>query len=132
MFEYTIDTVHTVWYDVPKEGQYMNIEDWKSQIKRGTLEYGIMLMIHKRACYGYEIISQLEKYPMLAAKESTIYPLLRRLLKDELLSSFWQETTEGLPPRKYYSITDKGREYLKAMSDEWSNLLTAIEEIKGE
>lgn len=110
----------------------MNIEEWKSQIKRGTLEYCILKMISRKECYGYEIISELEKWPILAAKESTIYPLLRRLLKDECLSSFWQDSAEGLPPRKYYSITDKGREYLSAMSVEWSNLLAAIEGLSKE
>ena len=110
----------------------LNIEDWKSQIKRGTLEYCILLMISKKAYYGYEIISELEKSPMLAAKESTIYPLLRRLLKDGLLSSYWQETTEGLPPRKYYTITEDGKTYLTAMSAEWQSLLQAIAEISGD
>ncbi|MDE6065143.1 MAG: PadR family transcriptional regulator [Lachnospiraceae bacterium] len=107
----------------------MNIEDWKSQIKRGTLEYCILLMISKKAYYGYEIISELEKLLMLAAKESTIYPLLRRLLKDGLLSSYWQDTAEGLPPRKYYTITEDGKTYLTAMSAEWQSLLQAIAEI---
>lgn len=110
----------------------MNLEDWKSQIKRGTLEFCVLLMIRQQPSYGYEIISALEKYPILAAKENTIYPLLRRLLKEDYISSFWQESTEGLPPRKYYSITDKGREYLSAMSEEWDHLLAAINEIKGE
>ena len=110
----------------------MNIDDWKSQIKRGTLEFCILLMIKKQPSYGYEIISTLEKYPMLAARENTIYPLLRRLLKEEFISSSWQEGTEGLPPRKYYSITDKGLEYLSLMSAEWDNLLNSISEQKGE
>lgn len=110
----------------------MNIDDWKSQIKRGTLEFCILLMIKKRPCYGYELISELNQWDILAAKESTIYPLLRRLLKDEFLTSIWQETSEGLPPRKYYTITDKGKEYLDAMSAEWENLVSAILRIKGE
>lgn len=59
----------------------MNIEDWKSQIRRGTLEYCILLMLHNRTCYGYEILQKLEKHPIITAKESTIYPLLRRLLR---------------------------------------------------
>ncbi|WP_310603954.1 PadR family transcriptional regulator [Anaerosporobacter sp.] len=109
----------------------MNVDDWKSQIKRGTLEFCIMLLINQKSYYGYEIISELEKWPIVTATESTIYPLLRRLLKEDYLTSFWQETTEGLPPRKYYSITDKGKEYLEAMSCEWANLLNAISEIKG-
>ncbi len=108
----------------------MNIEDWKSQIKRGTLEFSILLMISKRSYYGYEIISELNKWQILAPKESTIYPLLRRLLKEGYLSSYWQETTEGLPPRKYYSITDTGRTYLDAMSVEWENLLTAMDGLR--
>lgn len=110
----------------------MNIEDWKSQIKRGTLEFCILLMIKQKPTYGYEIISTLEKYPILAARENTIYPLLRRLQKEEFIISSWQDGVEGLPPRKYYSITNKGLEYIAMMSQEWNNLLEAITEIKGE
>ncbi len=110
----------------------MNIDDWKSQIKRGTLEFCILLLIKQESSYGYEIISTLDKYPIIAAKENTIYPLLRRLLKEGYISSSWREGTEGLPPRKYYSLTDNGEEYLAAMSVEWENLLNAINEIKGE
>lgn len=95
------------------------------------MEFCILLMISKRSYYGYEIISELDKWQILAAKESTIYPLLRRLLKEGFLSSYWQETTEGLPPRKYYSITDTGKEYLGAMSTEWENLLSAINGLQG-
>ncbi len=109
----------------------MNMDDWKSQIKRGTLEFCILLMIRRRPSYGYEIITELERYPILAAKENTIYPLLRRLLKEGVISSYWQESAEGLPPRKYYSLTATGEEYLASMSGEWENLLAAIEEIKG-
>ena len=110
----------------------MNIDDWRSQIKRGTLEFCILLMIRRRPSYGYEIITTLEQYPIMAAKENTIYPLLRRLLKEGYISSSWQEGVEGLPPRKYYAMTDKGLEYLAAMSQEWEHLLDAIEEMKGE
>ena len=110
----------------------MNIEDWKSQIKRGTLEFCILLMIKQKPTYGYEIISTLEKYPIVAARENTIYSLLRRLQKEEFIISSWQEGVEGLPPRKYYSITNKGLEYIAMMSQEWNNLLEAITEIKGE
>lgn len=67
----------------------MNIDDWRSQIKRGTLEFSILLMISQGPCYGYEIISRLERRPILAAKESTVYPLLRRLLGEGYLTSFW-------------------------------------------
>ena len=110
----------------------MNIEEWKSQIKRGTLEFCVLLMIRGRPRYGYEIISQLERRPILAARESTVYPLLRRLLKEGYLSSSWRDSAQGLPPRKYYAMTDRGQAYLEAMSGEWDSLLEAIEEIRGE
>ena len=110
----------------------MDLNEWRSQLKRGTLEFSILLMIGQGECYGYEIISRLEKSPVLAAKESTVYPLLRRLLKEGALSSTWRESAEGLPPRKYYTITDAGRAYLAAMEAEWGNLLSAIEEIRGD
>lgn len=108
------------------------MEEWKSQIKRGTLEFCILLMIARRERYGYEIISELEKHPSLTARESTVYPLLRRLLKEGYLSSSWRDSAQGLPPRKYYAMTDRGRAYLEAMSGEWDSLLEAIEEIRGE
>ena len=110
----------------------MNMDDWKAQIKRGTLEFCILLMIRRQPTYGYEIISALEQYSILAAKENTIYPLLRRLQKEEFIVASWQEGIEGLPPRKYYSITQKGLEYIAAMSQEWDNLLAAVAEMKGE
>lgn len=52
----------------------MNIDDWKSQIKRGTLEFCILLMIKQRPSYGYEIIGTLEKYPILACKREYNLP----------------------------------------------------------
>lgn len=109
----------------------MNIEDWKSQIKRGTLEYCVLLLIAQKDRYGYEIMSELGKYPIVTAKESTTYPLLRRLEKDQHLRSYWKETSEGLPPRKYYSITPTGEEYVRQISAEWENLITAVNSMKG-
>jgi len=109
----------------------MNIEEWKSQLKRGTLEYCILLMLDKKTYYGYEILQKLNQYPVITAKESTIYPLLRRLQKDGFLTSFWKDSQEGLPPRKYYSLTDNGKEYLQAMSAEWNNLLAAVSDLKN-
>lgn len=57
----------------------MNLDKWKSQIVRGTLEYCILLMLNKKVYYGYEILQELSKYPIIASTESTVYPLLRRL-----------------------------------------------------
>ena len=110
----------------------MNLNKWRSQIIRGTLEYCILLMLNKKIYYGYEILQELSKYPIIASTESTVYPLLRRLQKENYLQSTWQESAVGLPPRKYYSLTPEGKEYLDAMSNEWENLLKAMSDLKGE
>ena len=91
----------------------MNLDKWKSQIVRGTLEYCILLMLKKKTCYGYEILQELSKYPIISSTESTVYPLLRRLQKEGFLQSTWKDSTEGLPPRKYYSLTSDGKEYVQ-------------------
>ena len=110
----------------------MNLDKWKSQIVRGTLEYCILLMLDKKVYYGYEILQELSKYPIITSTESTVYPLLRRLQKENYLQSTLQESTEGLPPRKYYSLTPDGKNYLDAMNTEWENLLNAMSDLKGE
>jgi PadR family transcriptional regulator PadR len=76
-------------------------------------------------------MNELSKYPIIATKESTMYPLLRRLEKDNHLRSYWQETGEGLPSRKYYSITKEGEEYIRQISLEWDNLIINIENLRG-
>ena len=110
----------------------MTVDEWKSQIRRGSMELCVLALIQSAPRYGYELISSLEGWPILSAKESTIYPLLRRLMKEGFLTSFWRDIAEGLPPRKYYSVTPQGRAYLEAMSAEWENLVTAMAGIKGE
>lgn len=108
----------------------MNLDKWKSQIIRGTLEYCILLMLNHKTCYGYEILQKLSAHPVIASTESTVYPLLRRLQKEGYLDSAWQDSAEGLPPRKYYSLTPEGRACLQAMDEEWQNLLFAMSELK--
>lgn len=76
-------------------------------------------------------MSELTKHPVISARESTIYPLLRRLLKEEYLTAYWQESQEGLPPRKYYALTEQGSEYLENITREWENLVSAVSALQG-
>ena len=108
----------------------MNINDWAKQLKKGSLEYCILLLIKNKPCYGYELMSKLSTWPITTVKESTVYPLLRRLQSDGCLEAEWEQTNEGLPPRKYYSITSAGKSYLEKMSCEWDSLTDAIAHIK--
>ena len=68
----------------------MNIDDWKSQVKRGTLEFCILLLIKKQPSYGYEIISTLDQYPIIAAKRkynlSAAAPIVERRIYFFLLA----------------------------------------------
>ena len=106
-------------------------EEWVSQIKRGTLEYAILLLIRSEDRYGYDLIQSMEQYPMLRTQESTVYPLLRRLLKSGYLDSYWKNTEDGVPPRKYYKMTDQGRKYLEGLDHNWQHLIDDIDGLRG-
>ena len=82
-----------------KEG-IMNIEKWKSQILRGTLEYCVLLLLRQTPRYGYEILQELNAYPFISSTESTIYPLLRRLEKKGYIHQFWGISPRDVPPGK--------------------------------
>ena len=110
----------------------MELEKWKTQIVRGTLEYCILLMLKRQTCYGYQILQNLQQYPMIASTESTVYPLLRRLQKEGYLTAQWKDSAEGLPPRKYYELTNEGLDYVAAREGAWQDLKAAISDLKGE
>ena len=99
-------------------------------IASSLLDGIVLAVVERESTYGYRITQDVQK--VLDISESTLYPVLRRLQKDGCLTSFWQETAEGLPPRKYYEITGAGREYLSAMRREWDELNGAIEALKGD
>ncbi|MCB5956085.1 PadR family transcriptional regulator [Enterococcus sp. CWB-B31] len=107
----------------------MNIDDWKSQVKRGTLELCILSLLSKRDYYGYELIEVLSNWSIIATNENTMYPLLRRLTKESYLESYWQENND-LPRRKYYRITDLGIRYLMEMTVLWKTLTRAVDDIQ--
>lgn len=110
----------------------MEKTEWTTQLRRGILEYSILLHMEKKQMYGYELISSLSKWNILATAEGTIYPLLRRLEKEHLITSNWEESVPGLPPRKYYRLTDEGTEFLNMMNIEWGNVTEAINHIRNE
>jgi PadR family transcriptional regulator PadR len=106
------------------------MEEWNSQLRRGVLELCILALIETEPRYGYEIVTRLGDAPQLAAGEGTIYPLLRRLKKDGLVDTFWQESAAG-PPRQYYRLTETGRTVLSSMRSEWQQLALAVNGFVG-
>ncbi len=106
----------------------MDLTEWMTQVRRGILEYCILSLLSKQPRYGYEIASILQRWEPLAVTEGTLYPLLRRLLREKYIASTWKESTSG-PPRKYYHLTEKGTELLGKMSQEWNRLVSGVSEI---
>lgn len=90
------------------------LKNWETQLKKGLLPYFVLKALDAKERYGYELIQHLRDDYQTEVTESTIYPLLTRLQKEELLVFKWIEQATGIP-RKYYYISDTGREYLKEM-----------------
>lgn len=106
----------------------MNVDNAKSQMRKGMLEYCIMLLLNHEACYTSDIITRLKEANLLVV-EGTLYPLLTRLKNDGLLSYSWQESTQG-PPRKYYVLTPEGRAVLEQLDTAWAGLESTVHQLK--
>jgi PadR family transcriptional regulator, regulatory protein PadR len=102
-------------------------DEWSSQIRRGTLELCVLALIASKPRYGYDLVSALERWELLATTEGTLYPLLRRLQREGKVEASWQESAAG-PPRKYYRLTPHGRDLLERMAADWTELSEAVRE----
>lgn len=106
----------------------MYVENVKSQMRKGMLEYSIMLLLRAKPCYSSDIIDELE-HANLIVVEGTLYPLLNRLKKEGILDYEWQESSAG-PPRKYYKLTETGLQALARLDENWCNLSRTVSHIK--
>ena len=102
----------------------MKIENTQSQMRKGILEYCILSILKNGEAYPSDIIEKLKKAKMIVV-EGTLYPLLTRLKNTELLQYRWEESSAG-PPRKYYSLTDKGIAFLTELDSTWKDLAKAV------
>ena len=100
-----------------------------SQYKKGVLELCVLTLLHKGDCYGYEISSQLAQRMELA--DGTVYPILRKLKNDGILDTYLQEESGG-PPRKYYRLTQLGRESYAAQKQEYLLFADAVRDLLEE
>lgn len=99
-----------------------------SQMRHGAAEYCVMALLRDRDCYGLELARTLVASGEIVSSEGTIYPLLSRLRNDGLVETFWQESDQG-PPRRYYTLTDRGRESLKLFIEHWERFRTAVDRL---
>ncbi|MDT8401266.1 MAG: PadR family transcriptional regulator [Bacteroidales bacterium] len=106
----------------------MNVENNKAQMRKGILEYCILLVISGNSCYASDIINKLKEAKVIVV-EGTLYPLLTRQKNAGLLSYRWEESSQG-PPRKYYELTEMGREYLAELDKSWDELVESVKFIR--
>ncbi|MBO0419245.1 PadR family transcriptional regulator [Vagococcus fluvialis] len=97
------------------------------QLRRGVLDYCVLAVIKEEESYGYMIIKQMES--LLPISESTLYPILKRLESNKLVSSYSVEHNGRL--RKYYQITPNGIENLNEFVVSWKEVETIFNYIKG-
>ena len=100
----------------------------RAQMCKGVLEYCILCILSRKEAYASSILEELKAVGMLVV-EGTLYPLLIRQKNQGLLSYRWEESPQG-PPRKYYVITDKGRDQLSEMDAAWQEMVQSIETLK--
>jgi PadR family transcriptional regulator PadR len=96
----------------------------ETQMRKGMLVYCVLLLCMDGKIYSSEIIKFLREAELIVV-EGTLYPLLNRLAKDGLLSYEWQESEQG-PPRKYYWLTDQGKQMLEELKATYDRLHTSI------
>jgi PadR family transcriptional regulator PadR len=106
----------------------MIVENTQVQMRKGILEYCILSIISHGETYASDIIEELRNARLLVV-EGTLYPLLTRLKNNGLLSYQWLESTSG-PPRKYYQLTDTGKNVLMELEKTWNELVFAVEAVK--
>ncbi|WP_298737282.1 PadR family transcriptional regulator [uncultured Chitinophaga sp.] len=105
----------------------MNIDNTQSQMRKGVLEFCILSIIKQGEAYPSDIIEKM-KEAKLDILEGTLYPLLTRLKNAELLTYRWVESSSG-PPRKYFTLTDKGDTFYKELETTWNELANAVHQL---
>ena len=100
---------------------------------KGSTVILVLSILEQEAMYGYQIVNEIEKKSsgLFRLKEGTLYPLLHALEADGALESFWREG-DGKRQRRYYRLTDRGRQQLHARRAEWNLFRSAVDQVIGE
>ena len=107
----------------------MGAENVKAQMRKGILEYCILCVLSDGDAYASDIINRLKEAQMIVV-EGTLYPLLTRQKNAGLLAYRWEESTQG-PPRKYYSITEDGKQFLADLDASWQELVVSVNKLRN-
>ena len=101
---------------------------WTQQIRKGSTRLAVLRLVSERERYGYEVIATIRDRTngALELAEGNVYPALHALEAEGYVASSWREVEPGVPPRKYYRITERGQEHLAMLVDEWKEFAGAI------
>ena len=102
--------------------------DGLSQLRRGIVEYCVLALLRDGERYGFELVRELSERAGLVTSEGTIYPLLSRLRKDQLVTTTWRESESG-PPRRYYQLTASGHTALATFVTDWARFRDSVDAI---
>jgi PadR family transcriptional regulator PadR len=102
-----------------------NIE---SQLRKGVLEYCVLALMRNGPRYGVELLDALRETGALATSQGTVYPLLSRLRRDDLVATTWRESASG-PPRRYYELTETGHAALAEFAALWPDFRDAVDHL---
>jgi PadR family transcriptional regulator len=97
-----------------------------SQLRRGTIEYCVLALLEREPRYGFDLVRELGDVDGMVTSEGTIYPLLARLRRDRLVETVWRESPSG-PPRRYYELTNTGKQALQEFVVEWGRFSDAVD-----
>ncbi len=106
----------------------MNEDNVKVQMRKGILEYCILAILSRGDSYAPKIIAELKRAEMIVV-EGTLYPILTRQKNAGLLTYRWEESPQG-PPRKYYMLTEAGRQQLALLDEAWTEMVEQIKLIR--
>jgi PadR family transcriptional regulator PadR len=107
----------------------MREDNVKIQMRKGILDYCILAILASGDSYAPAIIAELKRAEMIVV-EGTLYPILTRMKNAGYLTYRWEESPQG-PPRKYYTLTAEGKEYLRSLDEAWDKLVEQINAIRG-
>ncbi|MCX5141315.1 MULTISPECIES: PadR family transcriptional regulator [unclassified Streptomyces] len=100
----------------------------ESQLLKGVLEYCVLALMRDEPKYGVELLRELQETGALATGQGTVYPLLSRLRREELVVTTWRESTTG-PPRRYYELSEAGHAALARFAAVWPGFRTAVDHL---
>lgn len=106
------------------------LTNWITQLRKGIVELCVLKVLEDAPLYGYDIVRKLRTLEVLVISEGTIYPLLSRLRREGLLKTYLEESPEG-PARKYYQLTDRGKDMLGEMRHVWTAMAQGVENARG-